>query len=349
MVMKIYPIFLPFSGCPFRCIYCDQGVNTLRKPINNHEKIIAEVSERVESYRQVVLKNKAPGEIAFYGGTFTALPKATLEAIVEILQPALKDGIFSGVRCSTRPDALSDEAIDILACLPMSTIELGVQTLNDRLLTILGRGYSVNVVEEAVQKIRSYGWQVGLQLMVGVPDETQDLFLETINRAVALSPDVVRLYPLLVLPNTILAKWYRSGRFSPISLKDAILWCAEALMMFEDAGISVIRIGLQSNPALDGGTVLAGPYHPAFGYFVRVHKWRKIIDRELEKLAGHRRSFILKVPKRYFDECRGPRQINVRYWIRRRNLAKLIVEASNDLEGMSRNRTYSLKLLPYEV
>lgn len=308
-----------------------------------HEQIIAEVRERIESYRKVVISKKAPGEIAFYGGTFTALPEETLKGLIEILLPVINDGIFTGVRCSTRPDALNPGSLEILARLPITTIELGVQTLDDHLLAVLRRGYTASTVEEAVRKIRSYGWKVGLQLMVGVPEENRELFLKTVKRAIDLRPDVVRLYPLIVLPNTVLATWYREGRFSPISLKEAILWCAEALMMFEDAGISVIRIGLQSNPALDGGHVLAGPYHPAFGYFVRVHKWRMVIDRELEKIDCKGRCFRLKVPGRYLDECRGPRQINVRYWMRKRNLASLILEAMTDTVGTARNRTYSLE------
>lgn len=338
---RIYPVFIPFSGCPSRCIYCDQSINTLRSSVNQ-DKVFEEVKNQIVSFKEIVLKKKIPGEIAFYGGTFTALSVNVLERIAEFLYPLCREGIFTGVRCSTRPDALEERAVEILKSLPMNMVELGVQTLDDELLGILRRGYTVETVKEAVGKLRDLGWKVGFQLMVGVPGENREIFLENIKRAITLSPDAVRLYPLIVFPNTVLAEWHNKGKFRPISLKEAIIWCADALVMFEDEGINVIRMGLQSNRALDDRAFLAGPYHPAFGYFVRVHWWRSVVDRELKKTSPWRARVSLCVPKRFEHECRGPRQINVKFWVRKWNLKELALSRLDEGKAPLAERIYRI-------
>jgi len=324
--VRIYPIFLPFYGCSSRCVYCDQRINTLEK-LPDRKSILRKLRERIDVLKKEVLRSKSPGEIAFYGGTFTALPEEMLFEIVGMLKPLIREGIFTGLRCSTRPDAVSVEKLDILRTIPVTMIELGVQTLDDHLLDVIRRGYTVRVVEDAVRIVKTFGWKVGFQLMVGLPEETKEIFLETVRKAISLAPDGLRFYPLLVFPGTILENWYREGRFKPLSLKDAILWCAEALVMCEDAGIPVMRMGLQANSALDGGAVLAGPYHPAFGYFVRVHWWRVVVDREFARLgvkSGARVS--ISVPHRFLYECRGPRDINHRFWMRKWKLVEIGVK-----------------------
>lgn len=339
--LRIYPVFLPFSGCPSKCIYCDQSINTLKSSIST-EKILDEVKNQVELFKGIILKNKNPGELAFYGGTFTSLPVSVLENIAKFLHPLFRQGIFTGVRCSTRPDALKKEAMEILKTLPVSMIELGVQTLNDHLLKMLRRGYTVETVVEAVEKVKSYGWKVGLQLMVGIPGENLEIFLENVKKAIGFYPDAIRLYPLVVFPNTVLGRWYSEGIFRPLSLKEAIIWCAKALLMFEDAGVKVIRMGLQSNRALDSKSFLAGPYHPSFGYFVRVHWWRLVIDRELSKLPATRGTeILLRVPRRFFDECRGPRWINVRFWMKKWALKELSMSCLDDKDFQNK-RVYQI-------
>lgn len=340
-VTRIYPVFIPFSGCPSRCIYCDQSINTLRSPVNQ-DKVFEEVKHQIVSFKEFVLEKKIPGEIAFYGGTFTALAVNVLERIAEFLYPLCREGIFTSIRCSTRPDALEERAVEILKTLPMNMVELGVQTLDDELLGILRRGYTVETVKEAVGKLRALGWKVGLQLMVGVPGENREIFLENIKRAIALCPDAVRLYPLIVFPGTVLAKWYNKGKFRPISLKEAIIWSAGALVMFEDEGINVIRMGLQSNQALDNRAFLAGPYHPAFGYFVRVHWWRSVVDRELSKMPARGAKIYLDMPKRFENECRGPHQINVKFWIKKWHLKELALNYLDESKAPLRERVYRI-------
>ncbi|MCX7823029.1 MAG: radical SAM protein [Syntrophobacterales bacterium] len=341
--MVIYPIFLPFSGCPSRCIYCNQSINTLEHPVE-HEKILEEVKIRIGAFKEIVLKNKRPGEIAFYGGTFTALPLNFIEKIVELLHPLCLKGIFTGVRFSTRPDAVTNGVLEVLRGLPISMVELGVQTLNNRLLEILNRGYTTKTVEEAVKKIQALGWKVGLQLMVGIPDEDRKTFFETVELSIALSPNAVRLYPLIVFPNTILGKWYEEARFQPLSLKEAILRCAKALMMFEEAGVDVIRIGLQSNRALDNRSFLAGPYHPAFGYLTRVHWWRLVVNRELEKMEAQEGRVKIEIPERFLSECLGPKQINMRFWVRKWALRELSIGFFNEPATMFSKRVYIVRV-----
>lgn len=258
-----------------------------------------------------------PGELAFYGGTFTALPQSRLERILDGVLPGVKQGVFSGVRFSTRPDALSSATCRFLARWPIQTVELGVQSMSDEVLRQSQRGYTAETVVEAARRVREHGWGLGIQLMVGLPGDTRRRFLRSVEEVMDLSPDFVRIYPTLVLKDTLLARWFETGRYRDLTLEEAVDFCAAAYDRFLSRRIPVARMGLHPDPGLlKPGVVLGGPFHPAFGYLVRVRWWRDRIDqwclRQARSFQG--RELVLRVPREALSEVVGPSRENMLHW-----------------------------------
>lgn len=258
------PFFIPHLGCPHRCVFCDQEkVAGARGVLPSAEELVA----RIEAYRA-----GAPGrslEAAFYGGTFTALPLADQEALLAPLQPLLERGSLASIRLSTRPDAVDGTTAVYLKERGVATVELGVQSLDPEVLTLSGRGHGVAEVGLAVAALKGAGIAVGIQLMPGLPGDTKERSLSTLRAALALSPSFLRIYPTLVIEGTELAERYRCGAYTPLALPDAVSLCKEMLVAAAHAGIPVIRVGLQPTAELERpGTLIAGPYHPAFGQLV---------------------------------------------------------------------------------
>lgn len=338
--MKVFPVFIPFMGCPYRCIYCNQYATTPVKG-GTYDAVLNQAETAIHSLAKRVIDGmEDPSEIAFFGGTFTALPLEVMKTLLNLASPYVEKGIFRGIRFSTRPDALSWEVLETLKSYPVSTVELGVQSLDDRVLKLTRRGYGSHTVSLAVSAIRSQGWKLGIQLMPGLPGDSFETFQKSVEATCLLKPDFVRLYPTVVIRDTLLEKWYRQGTYRPLTLKEAISWCAEAFIKFWSYGIKVIRMGLQATEDLKAPLLVAGPYHPAFGYLVKVHVWRIWVDRVMEaKRAGD--GITIVVPKRLVSECVGPRRINLRYWKRRWNLKEITIA----LEDREKERGSSIRLL----
>ncbi len=257
------------------------------------------------------------GELAFYGGTFTALPSEVMREILETVTPWVRAGVFSGLRLSTRPDGITEDIGSLLSNYPVATIELGVQSLADEVLFQSRRGYSVATVKRAAALVREKGWRLGLQLMLGLPGDSRVQFLDSIVAAVQLRPDFVRIYPTLVLAETELAAWWREGSYVPLSLEEAISWCVPAYEFLFQANIPIARLGLHPDPELQKpGSVLAGPFHPAFGHLVKVHWWRERLDRHIRVSPGLflGRELTLWVADRSRSEVIGPGKSNLRHW-----------------------------------
>ncbi|MBW1975179.1 MAG: radical SAM protein [Deltaproteobacteria bacterium] len=321
----IFPIFLPFAGCPYRCVYCNQYATTSSSDKKSFNNIVEYVRRIIDEYgKKVALSNCAP-ELAFFGGTFTCLPEGVLVEILKIAACHVEYGHFSGIRFSTRPDALDDDVLDLLKNFPIRTIEIGAQSLDDGVLSKARRGYGAETVVSAVKRIRAGRWNVGLQLMPGLPGETAEVFDASVETVCRLKPDFVRIYPTLVLKDTVLERWFREGKYRPLSLRNAIERSLRAVMAFEEHDIDVIRIGLQATPELDSGAVVAGPYHPAFGFLVRVHWWRCKLDRVFESSTIGDTCKVW-IPARYLSEFLGPKSINVRYWKKRWKIKNFLVE-----------------------
>lgn len=338
----IFPIFLPHAGCPFQCIYCNQEAvtsNSLERfsppdLIEHFQLKFTALLDRIDG-------TSSPGEIAFYGGTFTAISSKALRQILEAVSPWVERGVFTGIRFSTRPDCMGREVCSLLADYPVKTVELGVQSLCDEVLGKSRRGYSSEKVAEAVASIRDRDWQLGIQLMPGLPGDNRLTFFRTVRRTIELEPDFVRLYPTIVLSKTVLADWYHKGIYQPLSLEEAVGWCAGAFDMLLQADIAVARMGLHADPELETpGTILAGPYHPAFGYLVKVNWWRREVNRKLAAhCPGEKKSLLLRIPQRFISEALGPKQMNIDYWLNKWQLDEVRIKrelewASNRFEAI---------------
>ena len=271
------PFFIPHVGCPYVCTFCNQSRITGQSGISHltPDYIKETITEYVGSKR-----NDKFWEVAFYGGSFTAIHKDLQHQLLAPASEMLKGGIIDGIRCSTRPDAVGDEAITLLQSYGVKTVELGVQSMNDGILVDAKRGHTAQEVVEAVARLKHRGMTVGVQLLPGLKGESWDTILETAIAVVKLKPDFVRIYPVLVIENTELADQYRAGEYEPLSTEQAITYCAFLKVWFEGHNIEVIRTGLQSTEELDSGnSLVAGPYEPAMGELVVNEQYKLCIER----------------------------------------------------------------------
>lgn len=321
----IIPIFIPNQGCPHRCVFCEQ------------EKITSQTGLRITSShvknildKAVRSKNFDPGrrpEVAFYGGTFTGLSRNRMRALLEAVTPYIKNGLFRSIRVSTRPDALDDDRLEIMKAYGVVTVELGVQSMNDEVLELAQRGHSAGDTVRAFQVLKKTGFKVGVQLLPGLPGDSEKRFRATIARVLTLDPDMVRLYPVLVLRGTVLARLYEEGKYRPMKLDGAIETCIESCIRLETAGIPVIRLGLMSSSSLlEEGQILAGPWHPAFGFLVRSGIHLRGIDLPKPKGASMINIFA---PQREIPLVRGYKNEGLK-WIEKRTGAEVVGVKADD-------------------
>jgi histone acetyltransferase (RNA polymerase elongator complex component) len=211
---------------------------------------------------------------------------------------------------------MGSETVDLLLKFPVCTVELGVQSLSDHVLEESRRGYTATSVYDSANHIRDAGWGLGIQLMAGLPGDTQGTFIESVHKAIEIGADFLRIYPTLVIEGTALAESYRTGSYAPLSLDEATSWVAAAYALALRAGVPVIRMGLHGGPSLEKpGVVLAGPYHPAFGHLVKSRWWRDRMDEDLsapERINGD--ECILRVPPNQVSEAVGYKRSNLRHW-----------------------------------
>ena len=267
--MKILPIFIPHAGCQHDCLYCNQRSTSQQLDIPSPDSVLAEIRSSLNIGRL--------DEIAFYGGSFTALPLAEQKAWLDLAKPFLASGEIGGIRLSTRPDAVNDEIADFLKESGVTTVELGCQSFSDTVLAAARRGHVAADAGASANLLRDRGFRLGIQLMPGLPSADPDEALSSLAAAISLKPDFLRIYPAIVLKETGLAETWRSGAYRPLSLDQAVETCADMELVCREQAISVIRYGLQANDMLDSGVVLDGPYHPAFGQMVRSRVWRRAL------------------------------------------------------------------------
>lgn len=244
---RIWPVFLPFKGCVNRCIYCSQhvltgvGASDLNSIFNT----------LVTDLEQALAANVTPLEMAFFGSTFTNLPKMWIFKFLDLAQEYRKKGLITRIRCSTRPDSFDLSLLTELRAQGMDLVELGIQSFTDEILTAAKRGYTGREAEEACRMVRESGLTLGIQLMPGLIGDRPGYFQCDVRRAMAQAPECVRLYPCLALKGTKLAKIWHEGGFRPWSLARAVDELTRAYMAFRHGGISVIRMGLAQEPGLE--------------------------------------------------------------------------------------------------
>jgi len=307
----VVPIFIPNVGCPTRCVFCEQRRITSQSPgIPSPETVSKTLWQAIKSRKY---KGSKRAEVAFYGGTFTRLPIRKMVELLEAVKPFIEKGYFESIRISTRPDSLATERIELMKSYRVKTVELGAQSLDNRVLAAANRGHTAQDTIDGLRKLRSEGFSVGIQLMPGLPHETKESFQQTVMKTIELRPEFVRLYPTIVIEGTKLAEMYRSGRYTPLSLENAVDICAEAVSRFEEEGIHVIRIGLMSSPTLlQDGQVLAGPWHPSFGELVRARVYQNKIAQGVPKGLEGRRIHVSVNPKD-LSLLRGHKNRGLRY------------------------------------
>ncbi len=263
------PIFITELACPNRCVYCNQRhISGQVEPVTTDE--VVDIIER----HLATFIPPYEAEVAFFGGSFTGIEISEQEKYLSTVQPYILSGQISGIRLSTRPDYISKEILDLLKRYNVKTIELGAQSLCEDVLLRCKRGHSVREVEVASSLIKSYGFSLGLQMMIGLPGDNLERSLQTARKIVALGADNTRIYPTLVIEHTDLAELYRNGSYTPLSLSQAVEWASEVYKIFSANGVNVLRMGLHPSESLLKGTeLLAGPFHVSFREFVLSRIW----------------------------------------------------------------------------
>lgn len=310
MKQYIIPIFIPHFGCVHDCVFCNQnkitGKNSevTRKYV---EEIIIEHLNNIRLPRDI--------EIAYYGGSFTAL---SIEKQTELLLPAYnlyEKNIIKSVRVSTRPDCISVDILKNLISLGVKTIELGVQSLDDKVLNASARGHNSADVYKAVNLIKKTTLKLVLQIMPGLPNDNLISVIKTTQNIIKLKPDFVRIYPTVVIEGTKLADSYRKNNYIPLKMYQAVSICAFMKVLFEEKNIKVIRTGLQATEELDNdNVVLDGPYHPSFGEMVDSFIFRLMINKILDDVTACGHTIKIYYNSKDASKIRGLKKNNIFFW-----------------------------------
>ncbi len=320
----IIPIFIPHLGCRHQCIFCNQQSITGRPTPVTARQVRTMIADRLAGINQ-----KRHVEVAFYGGSFTALPVAVQNELLAPATEALLDGHIQGIRLSTRPDCINEAIIDNLIQRGVTIVELGVQSLDDAVLAAAARGHDCQSVDQAVTLLQQTSLRCGLQFMPGLPGEDWLSLLTTVRHGLALAPDFVRIYPAVVIQGTPLARLYEQGAYQPLSLAQATVRAAYMKLAFERQGIDVIRVGLQASAELDSqGTVLAGPYHPAFGELVDAYTFYLMLAGFVEQdIAGCREHLLVRHHPQDCSKVRGHYNANIAGLQQVYNIAEITLQA----------------------
>lgn len=300
--------FVPMVGCPHRCSFCDQNSITGESGVPTPE----EVDKTLKKAARELHGFSEKAEIAFFGGSFTMIPRELMESLLSVAKKWIDRKAFSGIRISTRPDAIDEEVLAVLKEYGVTSIELGAQSCDNEVLLKNRRGHTFEDTQRASELIKNAGFSLGLQMMTGMPGSTKELDVLTAARFAALKPETMRIYPTLVLKNTLLAKWFAEGEFVPQTVEEAAAECAELLDVFELYNIKVIRLGLHAEESLEENLV-AGPYHPAFREICESLRFRKKIAPMLTRLP--KGSYVLKVAPSEVSKCSGQHKANIEHWL----------------------------------
>lgn len=286
----VIPVFIPHSGCPHQCAFCNQNVLT-------GETSRVPDAARVAEIIQTCLARSMPRsrvEVAFFGGNFLGLPSGRITHLMESVQPFLDSGAVHGIRFSTRPDTVTKNRMEQIAHYPIHLVELGVQSMDDRVLARVNRGHTREDTCRAMDLLRAFEINAGVQIMAGLPEDTPDGVLETSQILAEMHPSTARIYPVLVLKNTLLARWYHNGTYHPLTLDQAVEVTSQSCRIFNRSGVTVIRMGVQVSD-FEMASVLAGPCHPAFGHLVHSRMMYQATVRKIESSGAAMVSGIIRL------------------------------------------------------
>lgn len=347
---RIIPFFIPNTGCARDCVFCDQRLisgetasvspDRVRSAINRlleadqfgfaHGEGRQDEESRGTSSTPEHTAQPAPFEVAFYGGSFTAIGESLQNELLEAARPLLDLSPKNSIRVSTRPDGIDEAIVGRLKGYGVATIELGAQSMRDDVLAAARRGHTAGDVEKAAGIVKSAGLSLILQMMTGLPRDTDEKSILTAKRFVSLGPDGVRIYPTVVVRGTKLHEMWLGGEYREHSVGEAVALCAKLCPLFEEAGIPVIRLGLNPSDGLSAGDAVAGAYHPAFGELVYSRMYYEKACALLDGITPHS-SVAITVPGGHKSRMTGPRRQNIGMLTEKYSLSALkIVESDTD-------------------
>lgn len=307
----IIPIFVPHLGCPNDCVFCNQ------KSISGQTKDVTkeDVRKTIDEHLKYIKENSIV-EVAFFGGSFTGIEEEKQIELLSAVSEYIKNKKVQSIRISTRPDYINKRILKMLKKYKVKTIELGVQSTSDYILKMAGRGHTFEDVKKASKLIRFYGFDLGHQMMVGLPESTHLDEINTAKQLIKLKPKMVRIYPVLVIKGTKLEKDYNEGNYKPLTITQAVELCKEIVKLFAKKKIEVIRIGLQptdtiTSPELEKSEVVAGPFHPAFRQLVEAGIWYDVIVEKIKKLNAKVEEVVVTVNPQDVNNVIGQRRENI--------------------------------------
>ncbi len=315
MTRVTVPFFISHQGCPRGCVFCDQNlISGSSGTLPDNDEIVARILAWYDTARG------RPLEVAFFGGSFTALPLPVQERLLATVQPFLHNGCVASIRVSTRPDALDPENVPWLAQRGVATVELGVQSMEDAVLEASGRGHDSRASRNAIRLLKEHKLRTGAQLMPGLPGDTPETALASLEEVIDAGIDFLRIYPTVVLRGTELARRYQQGTYQPLDLTEGVALCATLLRVALRRDIPVIRLGLQDDESIRNGAILAGCWHPALGQLVWCELYYDLVLRlvnalpdrscpvtvschpsRISNVIGHKRSTLNRLRQGGFD------------------------------------------------
>ncbi|NMA87287.1 MAG: radical SAM protein [Tissierellia bacterium] len=325
----IIPIFVPHLGCPHDCIFCNQ------KKITGLSTDIDETDVRniIEEHLKTFPNRSINIEVAFYGGSFTGIDKDTQRKLLSIPYEYKKMGKINGIRLSTRPDYIDVEILELLRKYSVDTIELGVQSLDEEVLKNSYRGHSVQDVYNAADLIKDFGFNLGLQMMIGLVGDNREKSLFTAKEFVKLNPYCVRIYPTLVIKDTYLDKMYKDGEYKALSIDETVDIVTDILLLFKYYNIDVIRIGLQPTENIQlGKDVVTGPFHPSFRQLVESNIYKLILENYLENCEVDlikNNILIIETHEKNISNIAGQKSFNIDYLSRKFKLKGIKISKSD--------------------
>ena len=321
-MIKYYniPIFLPELACPYRCVYFNQFSITGLNDIVKAEDVKSVIDSHLASFKE----EQRFVEVAFFGGNFTGLPVQMQNDYLDAVQPYLDKGLVDGIRCSTRPDYISYHRVQEIKRYGMRNIELGAQSTNDEVLKHCRRGHTYNDIVEASQIILSQRITLGLQMMIGLPFDTEEKDFQTANDIVNLGAKETRIYPCIVVKDTELETMYRNGEYQALTIEEAVRRSAKLYSYFTENQVKVLRIGLHTSDELDSEAYVAGPYHKNFAEMVFSHIWKE----KLTNIKTESKNIIINVPESQINHAIGWKGEN----------KKLLLERFDGVEFKSQSR-----------
>lgn len=335
----IIPVFIPHQGCPHKCVFCNQqAITGFRQSL----PMTADGFRRhVQTFLNYKRKKRNIVEIAFFGGNFLGMPPDRINSMLSEARAFVESGQVDGIRFSTRPDTIDEKRLEGLRPFPVTTVELGAQSMDDGVLSASQRGHTSADTERGVFCLKTYGFQIGLQMMVGLPGDNGDSSIQTAEKLARLGPDYIRIYPTIVLSGSRLGDWYKNGHYTPWSIEKSIHIVKKIYYIFKNHNIRVIRMGLQASEDLNqGDEILAGPYHPSFGHLVLSSLF---LDKAQKALANRKRisaHALIRVHPRNISRAQGLNKSNIA-WLKNRFALR-----SLDVVGDDRMAEDDLQVLP---